>query len=66
MQDQRLKLAIDEGVSKGVPMDFITYSLKRGGWPAEMVDLAEIIRLQMVRALYPLRPVTDLEPQFYD
>lgn len=40
MQDPRLKLAIDEGVSKGVPMDFITYSLKRGGWPAEMVDIA--------------------------
>lgn len=40
MQDQRLKLAIDEGVSKGVPMDFIAYSLKRAGWPAEMVSEA--------------------------
>ncbi len=40
MQDQRLKLAIDEGVSKGVPMDFITYSLKRAGWPEQLVKEA--------------------------
>lgn len=40
MQDQRLKLAIDEGVSKGVPMDFIAYSLKRAGWPEQMVSTA--------------------------
>jgi ATP-binding cassette, subfamily B, bacterial len=36
-QDQRLKAAIEEGVSKGVPMDFIAYSLKRAGWPEQMV-----------------------------
>lgn len=40
MQDQRLKLAIDEGVSKGVPMDFIAYSLKRAGWPEQLVKEA--------------------------
>src|SRR5207253_7753160 len=40
MHDQRLLQAIDEGVSKGVPMDFIIYSLKRGGWPPQMVDEA--------------------------
>ncbi len=40
MQDQRLKPAIDEGVSKGVPMDFIAYSLKRAGWPEQMVRTA--------------------------
>jgi ABC-type bacteriocin/lantibiotic exporter with double-glycine peptidase domain len=37
MQDQRLKQAIEEGVAKGVPMDFIAYSLKRAGWPQQMV-----------------------------
>jgi ABC-type multidrug transport system fused ATPase/permease subunit len=37
-QDQRLKAAIEEGVSKGVPMDFIAYSLKRAGWPEQMVS----------------------------
>lgn len=40
MQDQKLRLSIDEGVSKGVPMDYIAYSLKRGGWPSQMVDEA--------------------------
>jgi ATP-binding cassette subfamily B protein len=40
MQDQRLTIAIDEGVSKGVPMDFIAYSLKRAGWPDGMVRQA--------------------------
>jgi hypothetical protein len=39
-QNDRLLAAIDEGVSKGVPMDFITYSLKRAGWPQQMVDAA--------------------------
>lgn len=38
MQYERLKGAIEEGVSKGVPMDFISYSLKRAGWPQQMVD----------------------------
>jgi ATP-binding cassette subfamily B protein/subfamily B ATP-binding cassette protein MsbA len=38
MQQERLKKAIEEGVSKGVPMDFIAYSLKRAGWPQGMVD----------------------------
>ncbi len=38
MQDARLKQAIEEGVAKGVPMDFIAYSLRRAGWPAEMVQ----------------------------
>jgi ATP-binding cassette subfamily B protein len=37
MQDQRLKQAIEEGVSKGVPVDFIAYSLNRAGWPQNMV-----------------------------
>lgn len=40
MQDQRLTAAINEGVSKGVPMDFISYSLKRAGWPEDMVKKA--------------------------
>ncbi len=40
MRDQRLIAAINEGVSKGVPMDFIAYSLKRAGWPEEMVKKA--------------------------
>lgn len=38
MQDQRLKQAIEEGVSKGVPVDFIAYSLNRAGWPQQMVS----------------------------
>ncbi len=37
MENKRLKQAIDEGVSKGVPMDFISYSLRRAGWPEQMV-----------------------------
>lgn len=37
-QNQRLYLAIEEGVSKGVPMDFITYSLTRAGWPHQVVE----------------------------
>lgn len=37
-QEQRLKQAIEEGVSKGVPVDFISYSLQRAGWPKEMVN----------------------------
>ncbi|HEY5441995.1 MAG TPA: ABC transporter ATP-binding protein [Candidatus Saccharimonadales bacterium] len=37
MQDQRLKQAIEEGVAKGVPVDFIAYSLNRAGWPQQMV-----------------------------
>jgi ABC-type multidrug transport system fused ATPase/permease subunit len=40
MQDQRLKQAIEEGVSKGVPVDFIAYSLQRAGWPKDMVNEA--------------------------
>jgi ATP-binding cassette subfamily B protein/subfamily B ATP-binding cassette protein MsbA len=40
MQEQRLKQAIEEGVSKGVPVDFILYSLKRAGWPEGMVRQA--------------------------
>lgn len=38
MEHERLKQAIEEGVSKGVPMDFISYSLKRAGWPQNMVN----------------------------
>lgn len=39
MQDQqRLQQSIEEGVSKGVPMEFIAYSLKRAGWPQHTVD----------------------------
>jgi hypothetical protein len=38
MQEQRLFSAIEEGVSKGVPMEFIGYSLTRAGWPKAMVD----------------------------
>lgn len=37
MQEQQLKQAIEEGVSKGVPVDFIAYSLNRAGWPQDMV-----------------------------
>ena len=40
-QDQaRLNAAIEEGVSKGVPVDFIAYSLNRAGWPQDMVKEA--------------------------
>ena len=39
-QNEQLLRAVDEGVSKGVPMDFIGYSLKRAGWPQAMVDQA--------------------------
>jgi ABC-type bacteriocin/lantibiotic exporter with double-glycine peptidase domain len=38
MADQRLTLAIEEGVSKGVPMDFIVYSLTKAGWPGMVVE----------------------------
>lgn len=38
MQDQRLEKAIEEGVSKGAPVDFIQYSLIRAGWPKQMVS----------------------------
>jgi ABC-type bacteriocin/lantibiotic exporter with double-glycine peptidase domain len=38
MEDQRLQKAIEEGVAKGVPVDFITYSLVRAGWPQQMVQ----------------------------
>ncbi len=38
MADQRLIQAIEEGVSKGVPMEFIAYSLTRAGWPKVVVD----------------------------
>lgn len=37
-QVEQLKQAIEEGVAKGVPMDFIAYSLKRAGWPEQMVN----------------------------
>jgi ABC-type bacteriocin/lantibiotic exporter with double-glycine peptidase domain len=37
MEETRLKQAIVEGVSKGVPLDFIAYSLKRAGWPEQIV-----------------------------
>jgi ABC-type bacteriocin/lantibiotic exporter with double-glycine peptidase domain len=37
MEDKRLSKAIDEGVSRGAPIDFITYSLIRAGWPQQMV-----------------------------
>ncbi len=40
MEDQRLQKAIEEGVAKGVPVDFITYSLNRAGWPRQMVQEA--------------------------
>jgi hypothetical protein len=39
-QNQRLYQAIEEGVSKGVPMDFIAYSLTRAGWPNQVVEQA--------------------------
>jgi len=38
MEDARLKISIEEGVSKGVPLDFIGYSLTRAGWPKQMVQ----------------------------
>jgi ATP-binding cassette subfamily B protein len=37
-QEQRLTLAIEEGVSKGVPLEFIAYSLTRAGWPKQVVE----------------------------
>lgn len=37
MQDERLNKAIEEGIAKGVPVDFIAYSLTRAGWPQDMV-----------------------------
>lgn len=40
MEDARLKAAIEEGVSKGVPLDFVAYSLSRAGWPKQAVDEA--------------------------
>lgn len=40
MPEQRLQLAIEEGVSKGVPMQFIAYSLTRAGWPKAVVEEA--------------------------
>jgi ABC-type bacteriocin/lantibiotic exporter with double-glycine peptidase domain len=40
MEDERLKSAIEEGVSKGVPLDFIAYSLGRAGWPKQIVQEA--------------------------
>lgn len=40
MQDERLKKAIEEGIAKGVPVDFIAYSLNRAGWPQDMVKEA--------------------------
>ncbi len=40
MQNQKLKQAIEEGVAKGIPIDFITYSLERAGWPTQMVHEA--------------------------
>lgn len=36
--EQRLKAAIEEGIAKGVPVDFISYSLQRAGWPKDMVN----------------------------
>jgi ABC-type multidrug transport system fused ATPase/permease subunit len=39
-QEQKLKQAIEEGVAKGVPVDFISYSLQRAGWPKDMVSEA--------------------------
>ncbi len=38
MEENRLKSAIGEGVAKGVPLDFIAYSLNRAGWPKQMVQ----------------------------
>jgi ABC-type multidrug transport system fused ATPase/permease subunit len=40
MDNQRLKQAIEEGIAKGVPVDFISYSLVRAGWPANLVKEA--------------------------
>jgi ABC-type bacteriocin/lantibiotic exporter with double-glycine peptidase domain len=37
-QNEQLMAAVSEGVAKGVPMDFIAYSLKRAGWPQQLVD----------------------------
>jgi ABC-type bacteriocin/lantibiotic exporter with double-glycine peptidase domain len=39
-EEERLYAAIEEGVSKGVPMTFIAYSLTRAGWPKEVVNQA--------------------------
>jgi ABC-type multidrug transport system fused ATPase/permease subunit len=38
MHDERLRAAIEEGVAKGVPVDFIVYSLNKAGWPQQMVN----------------------------
>ena len=37
MQEQVLRQSIEEGVSKGVSMDFMFYSLVRAGWPVQVV-----------------------------
>ncbi len=37
MQEETLLKAIDEGVSKGVPVDYIAYSLEQAGWPTQMI-----------------------------
>ena len=37
MQDNQIQKAINEGVSKGIPIDYIAYSLERAGWPTQMI-----------------------------
>ncbi len=38
MLDDKIQKAIEEGVSKGIPIDYIAYSLERAGWPVQMVQ----------------------------
>jgi ABC-type multidrug transport system fused ATPase/permease subunit len=40
MDGAKLEAAIQEGVSKGVPLNFIRYSLIRAGWPQQIVGEA--------------------------
>jgi len=39
-QEEKLFQAIEEGVSKGVPLEFVAYSLMRAGWPKNTVEAA--------------------------
>ena len=36
--ENKIQIAIDEGISKGIPIDYIAYSLERAGWPTQMIQ----------------------------
>ena len=37
MHSDKLQKLIEEGVSKGIPIDYISYSLEKAGWPTGMI-----------------------------